>query len=774
MSELDLAKLHSNEINGTFSRLEIPSLIMRAVRQKLTGALKLVEGSNVRMIGFSNGAPTVAASSLSSERLGPLLHERGAISNHLLNQIDEIMHSEGLQFGAAAIKLGVLTKLDLARWLKEQHANVVTQSLNASSVKSTFGPLGKLATNRSGLQLLAAIESGVRAYSLDLIDSIQQKIEGIRFTLQPGALDLALELGCSASISQLLRTQGTEAHSFQDYLASSEDDDPAVPIITLILTSIVLPVEQQDPAPLDLNETVPQTTATLAASESQKVLDELQPSESQVSSAEQVNELTPPSIIKTTDADSENTPGRAKNIADLEAMLKARNQIPPVVSFKQREEINFNVPATLTNSLPIIKPTVTPPPAIENTDTKKNISPNIPVPLPSLALEIDDSDIQKARTPESQFDPSLISPTVKQAATSSSADQNEITARPSDLSEPQQDQDNESSINGTVAVFEQPNPAATVKQSGADNNYVVIPKELLSVVNQPQTGLLNSTRILLIIIGMLLSAVVGSAATIWALRNQAFGLDQKTIAELLTKPNNQEKQNTIASPNTNDAMNNTNNVAINKPATTPNSTNDSSINTTAKTNNNASGHHSAAPANANSNISTTDDSTLENRNNNKWSRSAAFTKGLGKNKNRFRNNQQNIDDNKSANTATTAIQPQPENTTSDTTTKTAVKEKTNEATNTNSTAAANKEEVAAKLALVRSSLQQGDYRKVLAICNEILAIEPHNPMAYRSLGIAYSALGASPQSCESFRRYLRYAPKARDKEQIETLLTTCK
>ena len=69
--------------------------------------------------------------------------------------------------------------------------------------------------------------------------------------------------------------------------------------------------------------------------------------------------------------------------------------------------------------------------------------------------------------------------------------------------------------------------------------------------------------------------------------------------------------------------------------------------------------------------------------------------------------------------------------------------------------------------------RQGSYRQVLTDCQAVLAADPRNALAYRHLGIAYSKLGAKPQACESYRRYLRFAANPPDRPQIEALLRAC-
>ncbi|MEK7705218.1 MAG: tetratricopeptide repeat protein, partial [Myxococcota bacterium] len=86
---------------------------------------------------------------------------------------------------------------------------------------------------------------------------------------------------------------------------------------------------------------------------------------------------------------------------------------------------------------------------------------------------------------------------------------------------------------------------------------------------------------------------------------------------------------------------------------------------------------------------------------------------------------------------------------------------------------ASSEDIAFRLGLANKLLQKRDFKKAIEVCQEVLGMDPRNGQAYRTLGIAYSSLGAKAPACESYRRYLRFAPGAPDRAQIEGLLQSC-
>ncbi|MFC1610754.1 protein kinase [Myxococcota bacterium] len=70
------------------------------------------------------------------------------------------------------------------------------------------------------------------------------------------------------------------------------------------------------------------------------------------------------------------------------------------------------------------------------------------------------------------------------------------------------------------------------------------------------------------------------------------------------------------------------------------------------------------------------------------------------------------------------------------------------------------------LAVVRQLLKQKQFREAVDICNEILRLDRQNAAAYRSLGAAYAGLGVMDQACAAYRRYVRLAPDAPDRESV--------
>jgi tetratricopeptide (TPR) repeat protein len=70
-------------------------------------------------------------------------------------------------------------------------------------------------------------------------------------------------------------------------------------------------------------------------------------------------------------------------------------------------------------------------------------------------------------------------------------------------------------------------------------------------------------------------------------------------------------------------------------------------------------------------------------------------------------------------------------------------------------------------------VRQGEYQEAVSGCLEILELDPQRAGAYRVLGMAYSRLGAKAQACESYRRYIRLAPQASDRSNVENIISLC-
>jgi outer membrane biosynthesis protein TonB len=777
MQNFDLAQLDRDTTEGVFSRLEVPRLLLTPVRRKLTGALKLVEGTAVRMIGFASGAPTVAASSLSEERLGALLLTRGVLDAAKLAQIDETMRSQGLQFGAAAMALGVLSKTELARWLREQHAWVVTRCILAETQRATFGPLGKLASARTGLPLLRCIEDGIRQYPPDVLESLPQALGPTRFTISPGEMELAQGLGCTPSLAQLL-SQSSHAHVFDELIAFTDDDDPAIPVLTLILTRIAGVAGATPAEAPDTGEHPPRMAATDVTTG--EVLNLSNASDAGEDAALSARVAEADNVLSTLGAPTPPAPA-SDPLAEL-ASVRA----PPVTLDTSSEAPSakgwHDAPTSPSTDLPDLPPS--PPPHAEpapapsrggrRAEAQYVADETVPVPAvarsPRAAAPVGSHPVELVAAPAS-------APAPRQAPTEAAVELDTAAIRgPKPTPRPLDDFMPLSSGEGAKpldpyapdeaaslgarrpAMTAAPAPTSAVDiprviSSGSgphpipggipvgrdgkpqlppDSKWVVVARETLEALEEP-SGASLPVRLGkgagLLVLGAAL-AVVAVRFTPPRLLGRA-GLLQAEVAVAETHPRTHVAEATPA-PTTPTAEATPPPKAAEpppaeaKPAEPPP----------------AEAKPADPPPAAEKPVVA--DKTSEPSKHTK-TKPAAEPK------------------------------PAPEPKIAKADPKPPPKPSAEPKPPKSADAAAPKPggENAAKLAEIRKLIGAGDYRQVVVMCTDILKVDPRNAQAYRSLGIAYSGLGAKPQACESYRRYLRLAGNPPDKAQIENILAAC-
>ncbi len=239
MQPLNLDSIRSGRTDGTFHKHELPGLLVGIAQRRLTGRLLLVTGGDARRtIGFDDGQATLAGSNVPAERLGARMLERGVITAAQGVEIDNIMAAESLKFGDAMVKVGLLTEDKLQRTLKWHQNWLIARCLELPDAESTFDASGMVPSGQEPLGLFKCIEEAIRGYDGDEVLELVRQFEGWRFTVEQDMVDLAYRMGAGNSILQVCEVVKGTPHSFQALIASSEDDHPLVPVLTIVLAGI--------------------------------------------------------------------------------------------------------------------------------------------------------------------------------------------------------------------------------------------------------------------------------------------------------------------------------------------------------------------------------------------------------------------------------------------------------------------------------------------------------------------------------------------------------
>ncbi len=226
------------------SRHQLPGLLIHLARQSSTGKLTLVDGAKTRVLTFVDGLPTSAGSWVHSERLGPRLSKLNLLSPEQEAQVDAVMQRDNLRFGAAMLKLGMISEVELRRTLMAHHNWILSHCLNATQVRATFTPCAWLPPDSSGLALLQGIEDGVRAWGASEVSALVAEVRKSSFEVTSDDLELARRLGSSKGLLRSLQRLLGGPRNIDEIVAACEDDgDPEVQAITLVLCGLVQPAD---------------------------------------------------------------------------------------------------------------------------------------------------------------------------------------------------------------------------------------------------------------------------------------------------------------------------------------------------------------------------------------------------------------------------------------------------------------------------------------------------------------------------------------------------
>ena len=236
--ELDFQTLNRGATEGLFARHELPSVLVRVVRQGRTGRLTLTDGTKVRTVGFSGGLPTLAGSQVSSEHFGQRLAKLNLITQDDLARVDALMCREPIQFGAAMVRLGIASTAELRRVLTTHHSWLIAQCLNAVEVSVSFAPFVWVAKDPTSLALLQALEDGVRAYGREEIEALWKSAERYRFHATDDDVELVRRLGAPKSVVGLLEGSRSRPRTLAELGSACEDSDPLVMVLSLALAGL--------------------------------------------------------------------------------------------------------------------------------------------------------------------------------------------------------------------------------------------------------------------------------------------------------------------------------------------------------------------------------------------------------------------------------------------------------------------------------------------------------------------------------------------------------
>lgn len=97
-------------------------LISRALVDRVTGALRFVNGEIERIVYFAQGRPIVVTSNVAEERIGQILIRKGKMTPTELEQALQLSKKKGKRLAEIIVEMGVMTMRDHDEELAEQYA----------------------------------------------------------------------------------------------------------------------------------------------------------------------------------------------------------------------------------------------------------------------------------------------------------------------------------------------------------------------------------------------------------------------------------------------------------------------------------------------------------------------------------------------------------------------------------------------------------------------------------------------------------------------------
>ncbi len=237
MSLLDLAAIRNSGLEGTFGRYEIPGLLVRAARSRLSGTLMLDAGESMRFtLGFASGRLVLGGSSEPAERLGCRMVENGQLSFADEGRADELVAAKSMLFGEALVSLGLISVEALERTLIWHGNWLVQRVLALATARAQVEMGGRVPEVAPPVPLLRGIEDGLRQYDPGELEALRTQLAGWRFQAPADVEDAVQGLGGSPGLMDLSRRLGGVSRTFTQVAALAEGDD--LPALTFLLAGL--------------------------------------------------------------------------------------------------------------------------------------------------------------------------------------------------------------------------------------------------------------------------------------------------------------------------------------------------------------------------------------------------------------------------------------------------------------------------------------------------------------------------------------------------------
>ena len=148
------------ELKGTLFRQPFAELAAEIQAARLSGSLRLSNGSNKRIAYFKNGTLVFAASNSKDHKIVSLLLSRGRLERSELLSAPDITND--IELSAYLVRTGLLSKEESDKLFAQQITEIVTDIFSWDDGDWNFSPLARI---RDGLEYDIHIRELLANYS---------------------------------------------------------------------------------------------------------------------------------------------------------------------------------------------------------------------------------------------------------------------------------------------------------------------------------------------------------------------------------------------------------------------------------------------------------------------------------------------------------------------------------------------------------------------------------------------------------------------------------
>jgi hypothetical protein len=222
----------------------VPALIMRIMEKKQNGRLTLTCGESERSVSFMRGVISSIASKDPKEKMVARRPYRRKLTDKQREQIDALMETEKIRFGAAMVKLKLVEPGVFNDMLGEHHAFLLTQCILSESIQVHFDSTVKGPADRAPVRFLAAVEEAVKAIPWSARRQLYAYVRAQLFEIGAEVTPMIARLDPTPDAERMFEEAKSGSESGVSLLAVASGSKSRAALAALFLTGALRPVVQ--------------------------------------------------------------------------------------------------------------------------------------------------------------------------------------------------------------------------------------------------------------------------------------------------------------------------------------------------------------------------------------------------------------------------------------------------------------------------------------------------------------------------------------------------